>query len=320
MTNDLDTLRYCLEEEACQPVDPLVAQVVSAVRQRHGNTLSAVLFYGSCLRSASLSPAPNEGVIDLYVLVDRYRDLYGAGLTALANTILPPNVFYLELAAGASTVRAKYAVVSLGRFCRNTSGRAFHPSLWARFCQPTRLVYVRDEAAKGSVIDALADAVVTMVGRTVPLMEDDFTAAQLWQRAFQETYRTELRVEETGRAGQLYAWDTARYDSLTRLALAATGHVATSSEADARYRIATSAFVRTRSRLAWAARRWVGKPLTVLRLIKGAFTFDGAVDYILWKIERHSGIRPRVTAWQRRHPVLASPLLVWRLYRQRTLR
>lgn len=322
MTNPLDTLRHCLAEEARQPVAPSAAQVVNAVRQRHGDAVSAVLFYGSCLRATDSAPAAEAGVVDLYVLVERYRDLYGAGLAALANAILPPNVFYVETATDAGTVRAKYAVVTLGRFRRDTSRAAFHPSLWARFCQPVRLVYARDDSVRESVVDALAGAVVAMVGRTAPLMEDDFTAAELWQRAFRETYRTELRVEGVDRARQLYAWSTARYDKLTGSALAAAGLAPVPGPAggDAPYRIALTAFERLRARLAWAARRWVGKPLTVLRLIKSAFTFDGAVDYILWKIERHSGIRPRVTAWQRRHPILASPLLVWRLYRQRALR
>jgi hypothetical protein len=50
-------------------------------------------------------------------------------------------------------------------------------------------------------------------------------------------------------------------------------------------------------------------------LIKGVFTFDGAVDYALWKVERHAGVRPPVSAWERRHPILASPQLLWRFYR-----
>ncbi len=64
----------------------------------------------------------------------------------------------------------------------------------------------------------------------------------------------------------------------------------------------------------------LGKALTVLRLMKGVFTFDGAVDYAAWKIERHSGITPKLSPWQRRHPILASPALLWRLYRQGAFR
>lgn len=70
----------------------------------------------------------------------------------------------------------------------------------------------------------------------------------------------------------------------------------------------------------WAMRRVLGKLLSVLRLAKGLFTFDGGVDYILWKIERHTGARIALTPWQRRHPLLASPVFLWRLYRLGAIR
>jgi hypothetical protein len=72
--------------------------------------------------------------------------------------------------------------------------------------------------------------------------------------------------------------------------------------------------------VAWALRGVVGRALSVLRLAKGAFTFDGGLDYILWKIARHSGVTTAVAPWQRRHPLLAAPGLVWRLYRRGAFR
>jgi hypothetical protein len=67
-------------------------------------------------------------------------------------------------------------------------------------------------------------------------------------------------------------------------------------------------------------RRRLGKPLNIARLLKAAFTFDGAMDYALWKVERHSGVRPEATAWQRRHPLLAAPGLYRRLRKLNLLR
>src|SRR3546814_12011358 len=65
----------------------------------------------------------------------------------------------------------------------------------------------------------------------------------------------------------------------------------------------------------WALRRVQGKLLSVARLCKAAFTFQGGAEYLLWKIERHSGVSIALTPWQRRHPLLASTVLFWRLYR-----
>jgi len=49
--------------------------------------------------------------------------------------------------------------------------------------------------------------------------------------------------------------------------------------------------------------------------VKATFTFDGALDYVLWKVKRHSGVVLPVTDWQRRHPLLSAPVLAWKLYR-----
>jgi hypothetical protein len=67
-------------------------------------------------------------------------------------------------------------------------------------------------------------------------------------------------------------------------------------------------------------RRRLGKTLNLLRIVKGIFTFDGGLDYALWKIKRHSGKTVPVTEWQRRHPLLAAPGLAWRLYRMGAFR
>ena len=64
----------------------------------------------------------------------------------------------------------------------------------------------------------------------------------------------------------------------------------------------------------------MGKTFHVLRLAKAAYTFAGGLDYILWKIETHSGIKTEPTPWQRRHPLIAAPKLAWQLYRRGAFR
>ena len=55
--------------------------------------------------------------------------------------------------------------------------------------------------------------------------------------------------------------------------------------------------------------------------IVGVLVFSGlATAYILWKIERHSGVRVEVTPRQRRHPFIFALPLFWRLYRQGAFR
>jgi hypothetical protein len=313
-----DTLRASIDAEAAQPIGDAAAALVDAICRRHGAAAAAVVFYGSCLRRGDPTAA-EDPVYDFYLLVDGYRQAYAGALGALANALLPPNVFYIETPWRGRTLRAKYAIVSLAQFRRAVSPRAFHSYFWARFAQPVRLAYVRDVGARARVVEALAAAVTTLAMRVCGLLGDRFTAAEFWTRAFAATYGAELRAEGANRARLVYEADRGRYDSLTASALEAAGFDVKAS-ADGRLSVLGAAGAHRSAAIAWWFRRLVGKLLSVLRLIKGVFTFDGGVDYILWKIERHSGVKATATPWQRRHPLLAAPGLAWRLYRRGAFR
>jgi hypothetical protein len=60
--------------------------------------------------------------------------------------------------------------------------------------------------------------------------------------------------------------------------------------------------------------------LTVARLAKASFTFAGGVDYLAWKISRHSGVPIEVKPWQRRWPLLAAITLLPRLLKRGAIR
>jgi hypothetical protein len=301
--DDRGRLEAQIAREMALPAHPAALALADAIRDRHGG-IAAILFYGSCLRQPASAATPPEGILDFYAVVDRYRDAYPGRLLALANRVLPPNVFHVTCSWRGEPVRAKYAVISMAQFRRGLSPASLQTSLWARFAQPCRLVWARDPQARAAIGAALADAVVTMVAAVAPLVEENAGAERLWLRGFQETYRAELRTEGAARAKDIYENDRERYDTITPWALAAAGTATRSRNA----------------RIRWAGRRVLGKTLSVLRLIKSAFTFDGGVDYILWKIERHSGVRLPVSPWQRRHPLLASPVFLWRLYRLGAIR
>src|SRR3546814_18691505 len=63
-----------------------LARVVAA---RHDRAAIAVLFYGSCLRSADV----HGQMLDLYLLLDDYARAYPKSWLAIANRLLPPNLF-----------------------------------------------------------------------------------------------------------------------------------------------------------------------------------------------------------------------------------
>ncbi len=305
--------------ELAQPVPEGARRLAERARARHGAAVRAVLFYGSCLRRRSDA----EGVLDLYVLVDRYRPAYRSRWLAWANALLPPNVFSLELAHEGRTLRAKVAVLSLAHLRRGVSRRAFEPYFWARFAQPCALVWCEGQAARHEVEAALAEAIRTFVGRAVALVPERFTAADLWREGLRATYACEVRTERgPAAADSLYAFAPERYAEATRRAVAELGERLLIREGapPGTWRAALPAWRRLLGRAAWALRRPHGKALFLLRILRNAMTFEGGVEYLAWKIERHSGRRLDPRWRERRFPLAALGRELWRQYRRGAFR
>ena len=298
-----ESLLRVIGEESDVPVPAPIVAVAEAARRRHGGAIVSVLFYGSCLRQRG-----DEGrIVDLYLLADGYEGVHRNRLARALNALLPPNVYYIEAPFEGRRVAAKYAIVTLGQFESLVAPGTLQPYFWARFAQPTIVLWARDEESRLRVQNALGRAVATMIGETRGLMPGDWTPAKLWPRAFAETYRTELRAEAADQAQQLYQAFADRYDRVTRIM---------ARDASS----ALSAADGPRAARRWRQRRVLGKLLSVLRLAKASFTFEDGAAYLIWKIRRHSGVQVELTPWQRRHPILASTVLAWRLYRARGFR
>lgn len=289
-----------------------------------GNTVVGVLFYGSCLRTGETK----DKILDFYVLVENYAGAYASRLMGLANRLLPPNVFYLEWLGedhdgDREKIRAKYAIVSLDDFARRARGEVLDLTIWARFSQPSALLFAKTPEIEQAVTAAVAGAALTTLAEALPLMPAGATSRDIWAGAFALTYSAELRSETSDKGEELYALDQARYDMLLPLVLenlevpfvgvgAADGELALREDPDgSEHRSA---------KWRWMRRRLNGKILSVLRLLKASFTFVGGIDYLAWKISRHSGVEVVLTPWQRRHPILAGPVLFWTLRRKGAFR
>jgi hypothetical protein len=308
-------LRRLLHEELERPVPPAVAALAAGLAARAGGAAAAVLFYGSNLRDARL-----DGVLDFYVLLDRVGAWPQSRRLALANRLLPPNVGFFEGEVDGRTLRAKYALIGTEAFRRGMAGRALDTTLWARFSQPCRCAWARSPADREAAVEAVGQAVVTAARWAAELGPPRGSAPDYWRALYARTYEAELRVERSARGADLVARDAERYASLLPLAWRAGG-VAFEDQAPGEGLVPhVTPAERQAAARRWSLRRRLGKPLNVLRLLKAAFTFDGALDYVLWKVERHAGVRPELTAWQRRHPLLAAPGLYRRLRRLKVLR
>lgn len=279
------------------PVNTAARLAADEILRRHGGAVRAILFYGSCRRSGN-----PEGVLDFYVLVERYRDYHRSMIRSLINYLLPPDVEFLRIGGPSAPIAAKIAVISLRQFSRRMPRRAFDTTLWARFAQPATLVHAASQEDRDRVISALYKAVETACAWARDCAPHADTSRVFWTQLFELTYGAELRVERKDRPRLIYDNDPAYYDGIfNALALGAGAppHAPLPG-----------------AMLSWKLRCVSGKIRSILRLIKAAFTFEGGVDYILWKIERHSGVALNLSPWQRRHPVLSAPRLLYRLWRK----
>jgi hypothetical protein len=235
-------------------------------------------------------------------------------------------VFYIEQPGAGGELRAKYAVVSIQDFQRGATGRWLRTGIWARFAQPVRAVYLRDDQARADVVAACVESVIALLERTLPLLPGDgerirTSAAELWQTAFRETYAAELRPESPAAIRGLFLAEPARYARAAQLAarvLETRGrlHVLAPGEP---LEIELPAGERRRRRRRARLRRPLAKLAYVAQLLKTAFTFGDWLPYALWKLERHSGARLVPSERQRRHPILFGLPLLVRALRERAL-
>jgi hypothetical protein len=303
---------------ASVPASEALEMLVAALRQTHGDAINAVLFYGSCMRSND----PFDGIVDLYLLTDSYRGVYASRWQAVLNWLLPPNVFYRELAVGDRKIRVKYNLLSTSGLRSGLSLRRIHSYFWGRFSQPIEILWARDDAIRADLVQDLQQAVNTFLTRVLPRVAPRGTVADLWAQGLALSYAAELRTEAPERGQELVALALDHYVSVTRLALPALCYsmFVTGEGVEAEYTATVSTWSRWSAYWGWLNRRILGKFLSVARLLKAFFTFEGGLDYVAWKLERHSGQAIDIPDRLRKYPLIFVWPWLWKLYRRGVIR
>ena len=300
-----DILEKRLIEELTTSVDPDVVSFADALAQSLPEAPLGIVFYGSTLRQ--LDP---DGVLDFYIITESARGFTGNALIRLGNIVLPPNVRYAEHEINGRIWRAKIATLSRAQFGARTSMGARDTTLWARFCQPVRLVWVRDASAADIILNLISQSVTTAACWAALLGPAKATAIDYWNALFLRTYAAELRVERKGRGRSLIEGKEERFSALltlgwarARLQFSAQGKL---------LEPAVSSGLRKKAARRWAIVHRSGRPRNVARLLKAAFTFQNGASYLAWKIRRHTGHDMQLSSFEARHPILMLPLLLWR--------
>lgn len=302
-----DHMAHDLAADAPAGLDPLIAHI----RQRCGPAMRALVLYGSTRRNADI----RDGLVDLMAVVQDYRSVHASALSALFNHLLPPNVYYLEAGSASARIRCKYIIVSERNFKTRTRA-GLDGYFWARFTQPCRLVWHADDAAAAFIAECRARAAKHFAAEARHLGNGEFSGPEFWTRAISATYGCELRPEPPGAARALIERDPQFWGALSSALLPKLEGVRVT---DRQFSVQLSTWRRASGRIRWQFRRGWSKLLNLARLLKAAGTFANGIDYLSWKIERHSGVTVEVTDSMRRRPRRSAWKLLIRMWRSGAL-
>ena len=114
---------------------------------------------------------------------------------------------------------AKVAVLSETDFHDLNRPAASAVSVWARFAQPSRLVWAADDAARAMAARAISGAAPTLLNAALAFTEREVDVLDLWQSGFRMTYDAELRAERNDRPASVVEFDPERYERFGQAAL-----------------------------------------------------------------------------------------------------
>lgn len=291
-----------IAEQLSQPAPAPALAIARLLAEKFPD--AAIFLYGSGI-TVSAGEDPTGVMYDYYVMATDYRGCISSPIERVAARLLPPNVYYIESPTDYGVLRAKYAVLTADHLDRLVSRRTFHSYFWARFAQPMRVV-AGPEAMRARAVVVVREALATFLGRAAPLAGAAVDWREVWLAGLRASYKSELRAESGDRAGQLLNHIAGWAEATARL----SGDLWRAEASGGRAR-------RRLSSLAWRLRSLHGALLSVARLLKATATFKGGIEYIAWKIARHSGIDVGLRDWERRHPFIAAPMVAVRYYRLR---
>lgn len=301
-----------LAQELATPVAPEVTQFVE---QMLGTVRPlGVLFYGSGLRSG----IDDDTLLDFYIIVRRQADWPRSRLACVANAVLPPNVEYQELQVGGRAMRAKVAILTLAQLRSLTGFATLNTTVWARFSQPVRLVWQHNTRAAQAITQCIVRANVTAAQWAALLGPGKGALTAFWNALYASTYKAELRVENGQRSSSLVEANLERYKRLLLPCWQVAGIKFEDDGAEVAPQL--SAQQKSKALHQWRVRARLGRPLNILRLIKAVYTFAGSARYAAWKVRRHSGIEIVLSPFAEKHPLLAAPPVLWKLWRQGAFR
>ena len=268
------------------------------------------MFFGSRSSGAATN---SSSAYDLMLVCDQpglfYRAMHDVGfvhrsplLLSLLDGVLPPT--QVRLASDGWLVKA--SVLSTATLMLATSAHRKDQFVAGRLFQDVHVVWTRDAAFGQKIADAIDAARRVTLDWVAPDLADEFDAPLYVRQLFRTSFRFEVRPETRGRADALYEAQAPRLLPIFREvlpSLQAEGRLLARPDGafSLRHPVTPARALGRRLFLEWSRIR------ATFRWPKHAVTFDGWLDYIVRKAERHSGESIVLTPMERRFPLI----LLW---------
>ena len=304
--------------------DPDLEKAVVRLAGAAGETLDGLVFFGS--RRTGAARANVWSAYDVFVVVPRYRPFYQAmreagmsgkspALMALISHWLPPTQYSIRIEG--SPVHLKAAVIRSDTFHRETSPRRVDHFCAGRLFQPSRVLYARDEAIRQRLVADLVSAHAETWDWSGPWLPATFDASDYGRSALAVSMSWEVRPEPPGRAEALWeaqeAEQTPVFEALLS-SLAERGEIVPAEGregwAPARPLSDLDTF-----RWTWYFRRTLGRSPS--RWLKHVVSFEGWLDYLRRKANRHGGEPVELSTRERRWPLVFLWPRVFRYLREK---
>jgi hypothetical protein len=291
--------------------DPDLAAAVDRLVAAAGESLDGLVFFGS--RRTGAARANVWSAYDLFVVVPRYRPFYEAmhraGLSgkgprfmALISRWLPPTQYSLRLEG--SPVHFKTAVIRSDTFHRETSPRRRDHFCAGRLFQPSRILYARDDATRTALVEDLVSAHAETWTWARPWLAPTFDADEYGRNALVVSMSWEVRPEPPGRAEALWTAQKAEqvpvFEALLR-SLGERGEVVEAGD-PGRWSLSHPVSRWERMKRSFYFRRSIVRSTT--RWLKHVLSFEGWLDYILRKAQRHGAGPVELSERERRWPLI----------------
>jgi hypothetical protein len=291
-------------------------EAAAAVAGAGGGAVRGLLFFGSRRTGAAPDPwSAHDFFVMTSAAIPFYRALRAAGQThrqplllALLEHWMPPNQIpvWSRRSEEGNEGLAKCAVLRLDRLRRETSPRRHDHFCAGRLFQPTAVAYAADASAREALVDAMTSAHRETYRWVRPWLPPRFDSESYCRTLLTVSMRYEIRPEPRGRAEALWAAqreEQLRVYPLLLAELLARGELVEPEP---------GVFALARPVGAWERLRLLlyfnrSRARATLRWFKYTATFEGWLDYILRKMQRHTGRRIEVSERERRLPLL----LLW---------